>query len=178
MGGQGVGKVAGLHSRRDAQVELGGGAGWHGVDGLVHGGGGEADDRDGGARPRQIGGGVVGAAHELDAVENPGVGTEDLGRVGFALPGGGKVHVIDGGAAVVVAQRVQEPDQRGDGIGCGATETAGVHGRAQGVHGDGGLYGSAEGDGQGGGTCGDVSGIGDEDDVSLEQFGLGADELF
>ena len=107
VGGQGVGKIAGFHSWWDTQVELGCGAGRYGVDGLVYGGGGEADDRDGGACPRQIGGGVVGAAHEVNAVKHPGVGTEDLGRVGLALPGGGKVHVVDGGTAVFVAQRIQ-----------------------------------------------------------------------
>ena len=107
---------------------------------------------------------------EVDAVEHAGIGAERLRVVAQALPRLIAVEAVDARDPVVVAQRIQQPHQRGQRIGGSAAEHARVHRAGQRVHPHVDVGGAAQRGHQRRPAHRDVAHVGDEDDVGGEQL--------
>jgi hypothetical protein len=169
--GQRPPRVGRRDAGRDAQRDPGTGAGRHRRRGTDDGRAVDAEDGDGRPGPQPVRDGA--RAGERDAVQDPRVAAELLLVVPGALPGAvGRQAVDAGGAGVRIAQRGQQLDQRGEGVGRRSAEHAGVDLTCQGAHGDDDVDHAAQRGGGGAQADGRVAGVADQQGVRGELLGV------
>ena len=114
-------------------------------------------------------------AHQLDAVGDVGAGPQVLRRHVGAGPLTGR-DPGDGDVAVLVVQGRQQPGEGHHRVGHRAAEHAGVQRVLQGAHGDHAGHVAAQGGGEHRLADRQVAHVADDEDVALEQLGVGLDE--
>ncbi len=167
--GEPLHRVVLVLTRREPQADLGAGPGQQDVAGVLGGGGVHAQHGEGWLVPQPLG--DAAAADERDAVQQAGVGAEDL-DIGVGDRGRGSVQPGDRDLARVVVQRGQQPAQRGEGVGDGAAEHSGVDGTFEDPHLDGQVDQPAQAGGERGHVDRGVGGVGDDDDVAAQQLAV------
>lgn len=164
-------------SGRHAQRDAGTGGRRDGRGGTDDGRAVDAEDRDRRTGPEAVGHAV--GAGEPDLVEDAGVGAELLLVVADSVPDTPAVQAVDaGGTGLGIAQGRERLDERGEGVGGGAAEHAGVDLALEGLHGDDDVRQPAQGDGRGTGADAGVARVADQECVGAELLGVPGDVLF
>ena len=163
----------GVLPRRDAQGDLRPGHGDHGVGGVAHARGVDADHGE--RRPGPQPGGQRAAAGELEPLDDAGVAAVvRLVHVDLGVRRGDES--LDRDLAVLVVEGGEQTGELGEGVHDRAAEQAGVHGMVQGAHLDDHVDEAAQAGGQRRGAHRPVRGVGDDDEVRRERLAMRLDE--